>query len=99
MNRAPLAPSDTFARRHLGSNEADVAAMVGQLGYSSLDAVIDATVPAHIRGRRQVAWNRTRSRLPLAQRRCKGVRNSRPMALTQARPPFDNRQRRVVARS
>ena len=52
MNRDPLAPSDTFARRHLGSNEADVAAMVAQLGFRSLDAVIDATVPAHIRGRR-----------------------------------------------
>ena len=39
MNRDPLAPSDTFARRHLGSNEADVAAMVGLLGFPSLDAV------------------------------------------------------------
>ena len=52
MNRDPLAPADTFARRHLGSNEADVAAMVGQLGHPSLDALIDTAVPAHIRGRR-----------------------------------------------
>ena len=48
----PLAPSDIFARRHLGSNDRDVTAMLGKLGYATLDALIDAAVPAHIRTRR-----------------------------------------------
>jgi integrase len=52
LNSDPLAPSDTFARRHLGSNAEDIAAMVGQLGHPTLEALIDAAVPAHIRARR-----------------------------------------------
>jgi glycine dehydrogenase len=44
-----LAPCDTFPRRHLGSNESEIAAMLGLLGYSSLDALADAAVPANIR--------------------------------------------------
>ena len=51
-NSAPLASSDTFARRHLGSSDTDIAAMLGTLGYPTLDALIDAAVPAHIRARR-----------------------------------------------
>jgi glycine dehydrogenase len=47
-----LAPSDTFARRHLGSSETEMAAMLAQLGHPSLDALIDAAVPASIRVRR-----------------------------------------------
>ena len=46
---ALLAPTDTFARRHLGPSDADVAEMLAELGYDSLDALIDATVPAAIR--------------------------------------------------
>ncbi len=42
-------PNDTFARRHLGDNPADTAAMLSELGYPSLDALIEAAVPAHIR--------------------------------------------------
>ena len=48
-SRDLLAPQDTFARRHTGDNAADTAAMLQQLGYASLDALIDAAVPAHIR--------------------------------------------------
>ena len=44
-----LPPTDTFARRHIGPSEADIAAMLGELGYNSLDALIDATVPPAIR--------------------------------------------------
>jgi glycine dehydrogenase len=47
----PLAPSDTFARRHLGSDEAGIAAMLGSLGQPTLDALIDTAVPAVIRHR------------------------------------------------
>ncbi|HTX66332.1 MAG TPA: aminomethyl-transferring glycine dehydrogenase [Opitutaceae bacterium] len=46
------APSDTFARRHLGSGPDAVAAMLGALGQPTLDALIDAAVPAAIRAPR-----------------------------------------------
>ena len=44
-----LAPSDTFAPRHLGPRSADVAAMLATLGLGSLAELADATVPASIR--------------------------------------------------
>ncbi|MBS0630391.1 MAG: aminomethyl-transferring glycine dehydrogenase [Verrucomicrobia bacterium] len=44
-----LAPTDTFARRHTGDNAADTAAMLALLGQESLDALISAAVPPHIR--------------------------------------------------
>ena len=43
---------DSFVERHIGPSDADVRAMLEALGYSSLDALIDATVPANIRFRR-----------------------------------------------
>ena len=43
-------PTDTFARRHLGDNAADTAGMLSDLGFASVDALVDAAVPAHIRG-------------------------------------------------
>jgi glycine dehydrogenase len=46
---APLAPLDTFPRRHLGSGNADTAAMLAALGQPSLDALIGAAVPPAIR--------------------------------------------------
>jgi glycine dehydrogenase len=42
-------PYDTFARRHLGDNAADTAAMLAELGFPSVDALVDAAVPQHIR--------------------------------------------------
>src|SRR5580700_9869732 len=48
-NRDLLAPLDTFARRHLGPDAAEQAEMLRVLGHASLDALIDAAVPAHIR--------------------------------------------------
>jgi glycine dehydrogenase len=44
-----LAPTDSFARRHNGPNAADQAAMLQVLGQPSLAALVDATVPPHIR--------------------------------------------------
>src|SRR5438270_10882580 len=44
-----LAPGDTFVRRHLGADAAEVAQMLATLGLRSLDALVDATVPAKIR--------------------------------------------------
>jgi glycine dehydrogenase len=43
-----LAPSDTFARRHIGPSEADVAAMLAALAVDSLDALMAQTVPSNI---------------------------------------------------
>ena len=51
---ATFAP-DTFISRHLGPSEADMAEMLADLGYASLDAFIDATVPENIRLRRPLA--------------------------------------------
>src|ERR1051325_7444527 len=48
-HRDLLAPADTFARRHTGNNVAERAAMLSSLGYASLDALVDAAVPPHIR--------------------------------------------------
>jgi glycine dehydrogenase len=44
-----LAPTDTFARRHLGEDAGATAAMLQALGQPSLDALVDAAVPAGIR--------------------------------------------------
>src|SRR5947207_9228074 len=43
---------DVFVERHIGPRPDDVGAMLETLGYSSLDAFIDAVVPADIRSRR-----------------------------------------------
>src|SRR5262249_24083324 len=45
----------SFVPRHIGPSDADVAAMLEVLGYSSLDTLIDATVPAGIRLKRPLA--------------------------------------------
>ena len=44
-----LAPNDTFARRHNGPDVSEEAAMLALLAQPSLDALIDAAVPPHIR--------------------------------------------------
>jgi glycine dehydrogenase len=44
-----LDPTDTFVRRHIGPTEADVTDMLETVGYASLDALADATIPASIR--------------------------------------------------
>ncbi|MEX1020165.1 MAG: aminomethyl-transferring glycine dehydrogenase [Litorilinea sp.] len=44
-----LAPTDTFARRHLGSNAEEIAAMLATIGVADLDTLIDETVPRAIR--------------------------------------------------
>src|SRR5438046_8246666 len=38
-----------FARRHIGPNENEAAEMLGSLGFETLNALIDATVPNNIR--------------------------------------------------
>jgi glycine dehydrogenase len=48
----PFAPLDTFARRHIGPNPAEVAAMLELVGYASLDDLAGAVVPPAIRMKR-----------------------------------------------
>ena len=47
-----LAPAETFVPRHIGPTEPDISAMLGTLGFASLDELIDATIPDKIRYRR-----------------------------------------------
>ena len=44
-----LDPSDTFAERHIGPGDSDVAAMLDVIACGSLDELADETVPAAIR--------------------------------------------------
>jgi glycine dehydrogenase len=46
---------DSFIPRHIGPSDAEVRAMLAALGLPSLDALIDATVPANIRLSRALA--------------------------------------------
>src|SRR5881394_1888036 len=47
--REPIFDVDSFARRHIGPNEEEVRAMLRDVGFDSLGALIDATVPKDIR--------------------------------------------------
>ena len=58
---APPTGGDSFVPRHVGPGEADVAAMLGELGYPTLDALIDATIPAGIRLKAPLAIHAGRS--------------------------------------
>ncbi|HEX4684591.1 MAG TPA: aminomethyl-transferring glycine dehydrogenase [Gemmatimonadaceae bacterium] len=49
------AEAASFVPRHIGPSDADVRAMLDLLGYESLDALIDATVPAGIRMKQPLA--------------------------------------------
>ncbi|MDP9348067.1 MAG: aminomethyl-transferring glycine dehydrogenase, partial [Gemmatimonadota bacterium] len=60
-NRSFLQHTDTFVRRHIGPEEGEVRQMLDALGYDSLDALIDATVPEPIRLRRPLALGPERS--------------------------------------
>src|SRR2546429_4645262 len=47
--REPIFDVDSFARRHIGPNEEEVRAMLRDVGFDSVGALIDATVPKDIR--------------------------------------------------
>jgi glycine dehydrogenase len=55
------APTDSFVPRHVGPSDAEVAEMLGVLGYATLDELIDATIPAPIRTRRPLAIHERRT--------------------------------------
>src|SRR6266480_6000856 len=52
--REPIFEVDSFARRHIGPNEKEVRAMLRDVGFDTLGALIDATVPKDIRLERQM---------------------------------------------
>jgi glycine dehydrogenase len=52
------AEAASFIPRHIGPSPADVRAMLDLLGYDSLDALIDDTVPSGIRLKRPLAIQR-----------------------------------------
>ena len=49
QSRAENIEIDSFARRHIGPNESEIAEMLRAIGFENLDALIDATVPKNIR--------------------------------------------------
>jgi glycine dehydrogenase len=52
--REPTIDVDSFARRHIGPNEEEVRAMLCEVGFSDVAALIDATVPKDIRLKREL---------------------------------------------
>ncbi len=61
-NSSILDPSDVFAPRHIGPSEDEIAAMLKVVGVASLDALVDATVPAAIRMARPLKLDGAASR-------------------------------------
>jgi glycine dehydrogenase len=59
-----LASSDTFARRHISPNDTEITDMLAALGYTSLDELAAAVVPAEIRLARPLSLG---DRLPLGE--------------------------------
>ena len=49
-------PYDFANRRHIGPSPAEMEAMLETIGYDSLEALIDDTVPAEIRQEQPLAW-------------------------------------------
>ena len=52
---------DEFARRHIGPREAEIAAMLAEVGAGSLDVLIELAVPAPIRTGRPLTLPPARS--------------------------------------
>ena len=47
-NPSDLSPLDTFPRRHIGPSDSDSQEMLGHLGFTSLDDLIQGVVPSQI---------------------------------------------------
>ncbi|MDW8309416.1 MAG: aminomethyl-transferring glycine dehydrogenase subunit GcvPA, partial [Verrucomicrobiales bacterium] len=68
-----FAPADRFSRRHIGPNAADTAEMLRVIGFDSLDALVDAAIPANIRLRAPL-------RLPPARTEFEALRDLKAIA-------------------
>ena len=54
QTRETMIDIDLFARRHIGPSEEEVRSMLREVGFDSLGALIDATVPKDIRLKREL---------------------------------------------
>ena len=72
-----LAPTDSFVRRHIGPDAAEQKEMLAALGFTSLDALVDAAVPANIRLGRALS-------LPAAQSEHEALKQLRAIAQQNA---------------
>ena len=45
---------NNFSRRHIGPNESESAEMLSKIGVSSINELVDQTIPAHIRLNREL---------------------------------------------
>src|SRR2546423_6449223 len=61
IRTAPAAGADSFVPRHVGPSEGEIQEMLARIGYSTLDELIDATIPEAIRFRRPLAIHPGRS--------------------------------------
>src|SRR5437867_3542168 len=67
---------NSFARRHIGTNEGEVAAMLSDVGFESLGTLIDAAVPKNIRLDRPLNLTEAKSEMEaLAELRMIAKRN------------------------
>ncbi len=62
-----LKPSDTFIARHIGPNEAEIREMLQTIGCTSLEDLIDQTVPAAIRMKKPLAIGEGRGEFELIE--------------------------------
>jgi glycine dehydrogenase len=65
VDRSALTHTDTFVRRHVGPDEAEIRRMLDTVGYGSLDELVDATIPSSIRLDRPLALGPERSEYEL----------------------------------
>jgi glycine dehydrogenase len=54
---------DSFARRHIGPNDEEVRAMLREVGFETLEALIDAAVPKNIRLDRELTLPEAKSEI------------------------------------
>lgn len=61
VRSTPITGADSFVPRHVGPSDAEIHEMLEVVGYPTLDALIDATVPDRIRLKRPLAIHAGRS--------------------------------------
>src|ERR687892_475566 len=67
---------DSFVRRHIGPSQEEIDAMLAQVGFENLDALIDAAVPRNIRLDRQLNLPEAKSEIDaLAELRANSKKN------------------------
>ncbi len=75
----PFAPLDSFARRHIGPQRDEIAAMLELLDYKSLDALVEAVVPSAIHLRRPLDLPAAKGELEALEELRKVMSNNKVM--------------------